>query len=103
MVGRYSRYAQMGRYSRYAQTEKSKAIKKAGDQLFSLVNKDKVGINEASVSTEGKFRLIIRKIFLTITTVRTLETRSTGSKQNHLHLDKLQVRLADNLSGNVTE
>lgn len=45
------------------------------DQLFSLVNKDRVGANGASVSTEGEFRLIIRKNFVTIRTVRTLETK----------------------------
>lgn len=60
--------------------------KKDRDQLFSLVNKDRVRANGASVSTEGEFRLIIRKNFVTIRTVRTLETRYPGRKQNYRHL-----------------
>lgn len=44
--------------------------KKDRDQLFSLVNKDRVGANGASVSTEGEFKLIIRKNFPTIRTLK---------------------------------
>lgn len=78
-----------------------RVYKKDRDQLFSLVNKDRVGANGASVSTEGEFRLIIRKNFITIRTVRALETRYPGRKQNHLHLKVLKVRLAHHLSRKI--
>lgn len=62
------------------QQYKKTSLEKDRDQPFSLVNKDRVGANGTSVSIEGECRLVIRKNFVTIRTVRTLETRYPGKE-----------------------
>lgn len=75
------------------QKYRTASLLKDRDQLFSLVNKDRVRANGASVSTEGEFRLIIRKNFVTIRTVRTLETRYPGEEAKSPSLNGTQGKI----------